>query len=121
MVWKPWVSPDYAAKMLVEDDGKGFVFWIPSAAEFWGHRTYASISNYTNRFERMDRNPLVFTMIELLEEEDQPMDAALIGQLLNSPNVNAKLVGCFAARASCSEMVRSVLKQTPNVNNQMEI
>jgi len=130
IVWKPWVSPDYAAKMLVEDDGKGVVFWLPSAARFWGYRTYASISNYTNRFQRMDRNPLVFTLIDMLEREDRPMDDVFIGQLLGSPSVNAKLVGCYAAeaanadaakRASCRQMVRSVLTRKPDVNNQIEI
>lgn len=130
IIWRPWVSPDYAAKALVQDDGKGLAFWIPSAARYWGYRVVEPISRYTNDFAEVNRDPLIRTLIDIFSESDAPQLTALTLKLLASRNVNAQLLGCYTGENSsapnltigrCQMKIGDVLSAVPNIDNQTEI
>jgi len=130
LIWRPWLSADYAAKALVEDDGKGLVFWIPAAARRWGHKTYGPLFGYTNAFENLDRHPLLFTLIDILSEDRSPDIVDVSAKLRASHNPKAQLLGCYGLErqppgstdsASCRERYHSALSGTPDLDHQMLI
>lgn len=130
MTWRPWLSPQYAAKALVEDDGKGPVFWTPNAARFWGPKTYGYIYEYTDQFDNLNRNPLIFTLLDILSADRTKSRIAISEKLLDSNNTKANLLGCYVAvseslalpgSASCRAKIRNVLSQDPDIYNQTEI
>lgn len=96
VVWRPWVSPRYAALELAEYDGKGLTPWIPRAAKFWGPRIYAPLGEFTNQFEELRSVPQD-ALIEILLGENAGNVAEICQVLVNSRNRGARMVGYLAA------------------------
>ena len=97
VVWRPWVSPRYAAFELAEYDGKGVTPWIPVAAKFWGNRIYAPLGEATNQFEELRAAPQD-ALTEILLGENAGNVAEVSEVLANSGNRGSRMVGFMAAR-----------------------
>ena len=129
IVWKPWVSADYAAENLIVDN-KGIFPWLPAAARSWGHRIYEPLFQRTNHFENLDRDQVIDALLEILSDRDQPDVSEVAKKLLASNNLNAKLLGCYAAErhtlrgvdaAACHQTIHGVLAQASTIENTTEM
>lgn len=93
--WYGWVSPDYTAKNLVNDDGKGPIFWFPAMAKFWGHKMYDPLERYTNGFVHLT-NVTTYTLLDILEKDDPKNVNFVYPKLAGSKSSIGNLLGCFA-------------------------
>ena len=125
IVWKPWVSADYAAENLIEDNKSVFP-WLPAAAKLWGHRLYEPLYQRTNHFENVEPGRVIDALLDVLSDRDQPDVTEVTKKLLASSNMNAKLLGCYAAErhalrgvdsTSCHQMIQGVLAQAQSIEN----
>ena len=96
ITWKPWVSPRYAAKYLVSDDGKGFAFWIPGAAKHWGSRIYVPLAEATQNFDLLTKEVETRTVLEIIRMDDAAVPSDVVTKLLGSKSVPAGLLGMYA-------------------------
>lgn len=97
VIWRPWVSPRYAAFELADYDGKGLTIWIPAAAKFWGSRIYVPLAEATNQFEDFGWS-LQETLTEILLGEKAGNVADVSALLLDSQNAGSRMVGFLAAK-----------------------
>ena len=97
VIWRPWISPRYAAIELAGYDGKGPGIWIPAAAKFWGSRIFVPLAEATNQFEDLGWSSQE-TLTEILLSEDAVTVAEICGKLLGSKNLAARMLGFLAAR-----------------------
>lgn len=126
LVWKPWVSPHYAAQQLAADDGKGLVYWMPSAARFWGHRIYEPLAEATEGFDEL-RPTAAYTLMDILTVDEPDAVMAVYPKLLASRSRRARLLGCYAAMKHrlavasvtdrCSTELRDTLSQEASIES----
>ena len=130
VVWKPWVSAEYATQRWVDDDGKGIVFWLEDAARFWGYRTYKPLYDLTHQYEKLDKELVVFTLLDIISSDKKENVAKINNKLLDANSVNARMLGYFAsvthqlpvsdANVRIAE-IRTVIGQQADVSNQTQI
>jgi hypothetical protein len=97
-IWKPWVSPRYAAEMLTLDDGKGLVFWAPRAAKFWGHEIYSPLSDATGHFNDLNNWVGLITLFEIVGSDTPENVSEIYRELLGSSSAKVRMVGFYAAK-----------------------
>ncbi|GIK35997.1 MAG: hypothetical protein BroJett010_25560 [Gammaproteobacteria bacterium] len=97
VVWRPWVSPRYAAYELASYDGKGVTTWVPNAAKFWGSRVYAPLAEATDQFDNLRPQPRQ-TLTEILLQDAAGNVAAVCEALTSSRNSGSRMVGFLAAK-----------------------
>lgn len=130
VVWKPWVSAEYATQRWVGDDGKGFVFWLEDAAKFWGYRTYEPLYDLTHQYEKLDKGLVVFTLLDIISSDKKENVAKINNKLLDANSTNARMLGYFAsvthqlpvsdANARAAE-IRAVIDQQADASNQTQV
>lgn len=125
-LWRPWLSPRYAAQQLAGDDGRGLTIFSQAASKFWGPAIYPYLRQATANFEDFDYYISAYAVLEILLDDSAASAILICRDLLKSSSEFAEFVGYAACSyhgedmhtwSNISEKVLQRLTKLENVDD----
>lgn len=93
-IWKPWLSPDFAAEYLATYEPAIPFDGTYNASLMWGKEIYEPLRLQTNNFDDLNSIYSADTLLEILKR-DPSAGHELANVLLASKGKWSKLLGCY--------------------------